>query len=171
MRHVIEDVAALENVLTRQGKRPWNIHIKRFSSKWHFLRYAARYLRRPPIAEDRIISITDQHVEYWAHDLRLKAWVRIRDPRATFLELLIQHVPDRYAHGVRYFGLASSGGKHLFSAALFALLGEDKKPRPRRLSFEAMSVKYLGSNPLLDSHGQRMRRVGRDAPVSAQTTA
>lgn len=55
----IENVGALEQELSRQGKRPWNIHIKRFSSKWHFLRYAARYLRRPPIAERRIISMTD----------------------------------------------------------------------------------------------------------------
>jgi hypothetical protein len=168
---VVDDVRALDDELSRQGKRPWNIHIKRFSSKWHFLRYAARYLRRPPIAEDRIISVTDQHVEYWAHDLRLKAWVKIRVSRQTFLELLMQHVPDRYAHAVKYFGLASPRGKHLFSAAMFILLKEEQKPRPRRLSFEIMSLKYFGSNPLLDNHGQRMRRVGRQAPVPVSAKA
>jgi len=68
----VENVSAFDEMLKRQGRRVWNIHIKRFSSKWHFLRYAARYLRRPPIAEHRIISITDQHVEYWANDLKLK---------------------------------------------------------------------------------------------------
>jgi hypothetical protein len=93
-----EDLDAFGEVLGRQSKRPWNIHIKRFSSKWHFLRYAARYLRRPPIAEDRFISATDEHVEYWANDLKLKAWVKIKVPVEEFLELLIQHVPDRYAH-------------------------------------------------------------------------
>jgi hypothetical protein len=160
-----EDMGALDEMLKQQGKRPWNIHIKRFSSKWHFLRYAARYLRRPPIAEDRIISMTDEHVEYWANDLKLKAWVRIKVSVEEFLELLIQHVPDKYAHGVRYFGLASPAGKHLFSSAVFALLGEEQKPRPKRLSFEAMSVKYFDSNPLLDSHGQRMRWVGRQVPA------
>lgn len=161
-----EDLAALIGALNRQGKRPWNIHIKRFSSKWHFLRYAARYLRRPPIPEHRIISITNQHVEYWANDLRLKAWVRITVSVEEFLELLIQHVPDQYAHGIRYFGLASPAGKHLFSSALYVLLGQEQLPRPRRLSFEAMSLRYFGSNPLLDSQGQRMRRVGRQVPVA-----
>ena len=156
-----EDLDAFGEVLGRQSKRPWNIHIKRFSSKWHFLRYAARYLRRPPIAEDRFISATDEHVEYWANDLKLKAWVKIKVSVEEFLELLIQHVPDRYAHNIRYFGLASPAGKHLFSSAVFTLLGEEQKPRPKRLSFEAMSVKYFDFNPLLDSHGQRMRRVGR----------
>lgn len=156
-----EDIDAFEEVLNRQSKRLWNIHIKRFSSKWHFLRYAARYLRRPPIAEDRFISVTDEHVEYWANDLKLKAWVRIKVSVEEFLELLIQHVPDRYAHTIRYFGLASPAGKHLFSSAVFTLLGEEQKPRPKRLSFEAMTVKYFDFNPLLDRHGQRMRRVGR----------
>lgn len=83
-----EDVDAFDRALNRQGKRPWNIHIKRFSSKWHFLRYAARYLRRPPIAEDRIIGMTDEHVEYWANDLKLKAWVRIKVTIEEFLGVM-----------------------------------------------------------------------------------
>jgi hypothetical protein len=147
LRSEVLDVDALDQVLNRQGKRPWNIHIKRFSSKWHFLRYAARYLRRPPIAEDRIINMTDEHVEYWANDLKLKAWVRIKVSVEEFLELLTRHVPDRYANGVRYFGLASPAGKHLFSSAIFALLKEEQKPRPKRLSFEMMSLKYFAPQP------------------------
>ena len=167
----VEELGAFDAVLSRQRKRPWNIHIKRFSSKWHFLRYAARYLRRPPIAEHRIITVTDEYVEYWANDLKLKAWVRIKVSVEEFLELLTQHVPERYAHGIRYFGLVSPRGKSLFSNAMFVLLGEEQKPRPRCLSFEAMSLKYFGSNPLLDSHGQRMRRVGRQAPISSSVKA
>ncbi|MGZ4840159.1 MAG: transposase [Candidatus Angelobacter sp.] len=118
-----------------------------------------------------MISMTDEHVEYWANDLKLRAWVKIKVSVKEFLELLIQHVPDRYTHGIRYFGLTSPAGKSLFSSALFVLLRDEQKPRPKRLSFEAMSVKYFGSNPLLDSHGQRMRRIGREAPVSSSAKA
>jgi hypothetical protein len=166
-----EDLDAFDEMLNKQGKRPCNIHIKRFSSKWHFLRYAARCLRRPPIAEHRIIDITDEHVEYWANDLKLKTWVRIKVSVEEFLGLLIQHVPDRYAHNIRYFGLASPAGKHLFSRAVFTLLAQEQKPRPKRLSFEAMSVKYFDFNPLLDNHGHRMRRIGRQVAVSALARA
>lgn len=167
LRADADDLGAFDKMLKKQRNRPWNIHIKRFSSKWHFLRYAARYLRRPPIAEDRLISVTDEHVEYWAYDLKLKAWVRIKVPVEEFLGLLIQHVPDRYAHSIRYFGLASPAGKHLFSRVVFTLLDQEQKPRPKHLSFEAMSIKYFSINPLLDSHGQRMRRIRREAPVSS----
>jgi len=41
-------------------------------------RNSTAYLCPLPIAEHRIISVTDQHVEYWANDLKVKAWVRIK---------------------------------------------------------------------------------------------
>ena len=60
--------------------------------------------------------MTDGHAEY-ANDLKLKPRVSINLSVEKFLELLIQHVPDRYAHNIRYFGLASPGGKRLSSSA------------------------------------------------------
>jgi Putative transposase len=154
----------LDKTFEWQGKRPWNIHIKRFSSKARFLRYAGRYLRRPPIAEDRIISVTDQHVEFWANDLKLKAWMKIKVTVRQFLALLMQHVPDRYVHGIRYFGLLSPGAKHQLSKALFALLGQVQGPRPKRLPWARSIEKDFGYNPLLDSRGQPMRWAGRKVP-------
>jgi Putative transposase len=152
--------------LEQQEKRSWNIHIKRFSSKAHFLRYAGRYLRRPPIAEHRLISVTDQHVEFWANDLKLKAWVRIRVSVEEFLALLIQHVPDRYVHGIRYFGLLSPFGKHRLSDTLFSLLGQTQRPRPKRLPWAKAIERDFGYDPLIDSQGRRMHRIGRKPPIS-----
>src|SRR6185437_2558937 len=157
----IENTGALDETLKQQSKRAWNIHIKRFSSKSHFLRYAGRYLRRPPIAEHRIISVTNHQVEFWANDLKLKAWVRIKVSLEEFLALLIQHVPDRYVNGIRYFGLLSPAGRHQLSTVLFALLGQTQRPRSKRVSFEKLIVRNFGYSPFIDSHGQRMRWVGR----------
>ena len=162
-----ENVDIPDETFQRQGRRPWNIHIKRFSSKSHFLRYAGRYLRRPPIAGHRIIDVTDHHVEFWANDLKLKAWVRIKVSIEQFLALLIQHVPDRYVHGIRYFGLLSPAGKHQFASGIFALLGQAQRPRPKRLSWARMIERDFSYNPLHDSHGQRMHWVGRIPCTSA----
>jgi hypothetical protein len=159
-----ENTGELDEIFERQVKRPWNIHIKRFSSKSHFLRYAGRYLRRPPIAEDRIINVTDQHVEFWANDLKLKAWVRIKVSVRGFLALLMQHIPDRYVHGIRYFGLLSPRTRRQSSTALFALLRQAQRPRPKRLPWARSIERDFGYNPLLDSLGQRMRWTGRKVP-------
>jgi len=42
-----------ENLLAQQKKRFWRIKIQSFSTIERFLRYAGRYVRRPPIAQKR----------------------------------------------------------------------------------------------------------------------
>jgi hypothetical protein len=81
-----------------------------------------------------------------------------------FLALLMQHIPDRYGHGIRYFGLLSPSSKHQLSTALFALLGQARRPRPKRVPWAKSIEKDFGYNPLLDSRGQRMRWAGRKVP-------
>ena len=51
--------------LKKQYERWWSIDIDHFASKGHFLRYAGRYVRRPPIAQYRFTKITDREVRFW----------------------------------------------------------------------------------------------------------
>lgn len=162
-----ENTAVLDETLKRQGNRPWNIHVKHFVSKSHFLRYAGRYLRRPPVAEHRLISVTDSHVEFWANDLKAKAWVKIKVSVEEFIGLLVQHVPDHYVHGIRYFGLLSPSGRHQYATGLFVLLGQAQRPKPKRLSWARSIEKDFGYDPLIDQHGRRMRWVGRQSCASS----
>jgi hypothetical protein len=52
-----------------------------------------------------------------------------------FVDLLAAHVPDRYRHAMRRFGLLAPRTQRTTSAALFLLLGQEKRPRPQRLSW------------------------------------
>ena len=54
----------LRTLLKMQYERWWNIDIDQFASKEHFLRYAGRYVRRPPIAQYRFVKITDRVVQF-----------------------------------------------------------------------------------------------------------
>jgi hypothetical protein len=54
----------LEQLLSQQETRWWSINIQSFEDKQHFLKYAGRYTRRPPIAEHRIALITEQTVTF-----------------------------------------------------------------------------------------------------------
>lgn len=151
----------LKTVLTMQYERWWNIDIDRFKSKWQFLRYAGRYIRRPPIAQHRFAKITDQEVQFWRKDLKQKRAVLTRYSTEEFVSALAEHVPDRYRHGIRYFGLLAPGTKRQTSAALFALLGQEKRPRPPRLGWAKSLRKLFQVDPLVDSRGERMHWVGR----------
>ena len=155
----------LKSILTAQYERWWSIYIDHFASKEHFLRYGGRYIRRSPIPEYRIVKITDSEVHFWIKDKRLKRRVTIRCSLEEFVTALAEHVPDRYKHSIRYFGLLAPGSKAQLSVGLFALLGQQKRPRPRRLGWRFLLRRDFGVDPLVDRFGQEMQRVGRLPPV------
>jgi putative transposase/transposase-like zinc-binding protein len=159
----VEDLKA---VLTIQYERWWNIYIGGFTTKGQFLRYAGRYIRRPPIAQRRFAKVTDQEVQFWSKDLRLKRWVLTSYTIQEFVALLADQVPDRYRHTMRYFGLLAPRSKSRTSAGLFMLLGQERHPRPRRLGWANSIRKDFGRDPLLDSKGQAMHWVRRLNQVS-----
>src|SRR5512143_3389813 len=99
------DRGALLQLLTTEYERWWNIDIKRFRSKKQFLGYAGRYARRPPIAQHRCRMIGRQEIRFVTKDTRTKRTVETTFAPADFLATLADHVPDRYLHNVRYFGL------------------------------------------------------------------
>jgi hypothetical protein len=154
----------LRVILTTQSERWWSIHLAHFTSKAQFLRYAGRYIRRLPIAQHRFVKITDREVHFWRKDLKLKQWVLTRYSVNEFVAALAEHVPDRYRHAIRYFGLMAPGTKSRTSAALFALLGQNKRSPPLPLGWAASVRRDFGRDPLLDSSGKRMRWVSRKRP-------
>src|SRR5438132_8956548 len=158
----------LRRVLKSEYERPcWIIYLHQSMSKTHFLQYAARYARRPPIAQCRLLGLSDGEVEFWTKDKKQKRRVTTRYSLQGFVAVLAEHIADRYRHAIRYFGLLAPRARNRTSAAVFALVGQVKRPRPKRMSWQASLRKYFGVDPLIDSHGQSMRWVGRLTPVTA----
>lgn len=155
----------LQEILTAQSQRWWNVHIDPLTSRNHFLGYAARYIRRPPIAQHRFHEIDDSVVKFWTKDTKLKRTVLDVLPVKDFVTILADHVPERYEHAIRYFGLLAPRSKGRLWDLVFAFLGQRRRPHPRRLSWAESIKKYFGRNPLLDSQGQLMRHVGHYIPT------
>jgi len=157
----------LKQTLKLQYARRWNVFVSRTISKTQFLRYAGRYLRRPPITESRITFISKDELEYYAKNTRAKQRVRLRFTPEAFVKTMEQHVPQHYAHGVRYFGLLAPRTKHATAAGIFALLRQKRRPRRRRLDWATSLRNHFGTDPLIDSRGQQMKWVGRLKPNHA----
>ena len=88
---------------------------------------------------------------------------------AEFLTTLADHIPDRYRHSIRYFGLLSPRVKSQTHDLIFALLGHQRLGKPRRLRWATSLQKSFGVDPLLDHHGQRMRWARRIPPAPSQS--
>ena len=145
----------LAELLRRQYERWWNIHIQRFRSKQSFLGYAGRYARRPPIAQHRFRHIGRDEIRFVTKDTRTQRRVMTRYTTADFLATLADHVPDRYRHTIRYFGLLAPCTKARTHDTVFALLGQARQGKPRRLSWAASLRKSFGVDPLLDRRGEK----------------
>jgi hypothetical protein len=143
----------------------WHIHLTPKMSKKHFLGYAGRYTRRLPIAQNRILKVTQNEVVYLAKNTKTKTLEKTLCTPAEFIAMLSPHVLDRYQHSMRYFGLLAPRKKRLTSAAVFALLGQHPRPKPPRQSWRNSLKQHFGVDPLIDEFGNPMHWIGRRQPV------
>jgi hypothetical protein len=154
----------IEEMLTEQENRWWSINIQSFTSKEHFLRYAGRYVRRPPIAQRRITYIGKQTVKFWYKDKKLRRPVYVQCSLEEFIDRWAQHIPERYQHAARSFGLFGPRALSQTSAAIFTILGQQRKPRPKPRRWADSLKRDFGHDPLLDETGKRMKWVRRIPP-------
>jgi Putative transposase len=155
----------MRRLLTTQYGRWWNVDVQRCTSKEHFLRYAGRYARRPPLAQYRILTNNNDEISFHTKDHKLKREVVTRYAPDDFIRVLSDHVPDHYRHVIRHFGLLAPRARRCTFVALFAQLGQLRRPKPKHLSWAKSVERSFGINPLLDSMGEPMRLRARRAPA------
>jgi len=162
-------VGEMEAILTKQEKRWWSIKIQTFKSKAHYLQYAGRYVKRPPIAQWRITHI-GKMVRFVAKDKRQKRLVEVECSAEQFIDRWAQHIPERYRHAVRTFGLFAPRVLRQTSAAIFVLLGQRQRPRPKPRPWADSIKRDFRRDPLLHKSGNRMKWARRVSPVSPATS-
>ena len=157
----------VEDLLTHLEKCWWSIKIQSFKDKWHFLQYAGRYVKRPPIAQRRITWIGERAVRFWYKDKKLRRRVDVQCSLEEFIDRWAQHIPEPYQHAVRSFGLFAPRALSQTSAAIFAILGQERKPRPKPRRWADSIKRDFGHDPLLDHTGKRMKWARR---IASKTT-
>jgi len=157
-------IEQMDATLRQQENRWWSVKLQWLGSKEHFLRYAGRYARRPPIAQRRITGISKQEIAFYAKDRKLRRQVIVRLSPKEFLAAWMQHIPERYEHAVRLFGMFAPRAIGGSLAALHSILGQCQRRRPRALSWDMSIKRDFGWDPLLDGQGNRMTRTRRIAP-------
>jgi len=157
----------MEDLLIHLERCWWSINIQSFEDKGHLLQYAGRYVRRPPIAQRRITWIGDRIVRFWYKDKKLRRRVSVQCSPEEFIDRWGQHIPDRYQHSVRSFGLFAPRALGQTSAAISAILGQVRRPRPKPRPWALSLAREFGHNPLLDHTGKKMKWARQIAPMAS----
>ena len=127
-----------------------------------------RVVRRVPISQRRILSISAEEVVYQSKDTRTKSFIEKRCTPEQFVDLIAQHVPGDYRHSMRYFGLLAPTVKGRIGITVFALSNSTRRSKPKRQSWAASVQKHFGRDPLRDANGQQMRWIGSLPPKDMQ---
>jgi hypothetical protein len=110
-------------------------------------------MRKLPISQKNILEVNERNVVYRVKDTRQKCYVEVTSTLEDFVDLLAQHVLDRYRHSVRRFGLLAPQTNNLVSAGVHTLLGQKPRPKPRRPRWANAMKRRFGIDPLLDEFG------------------
>jgi hypothetical protein len=159
-----DELRALFDKEDNRCDREWIGRVDGQVEKDVFFRYISRYLLRAPIAKHRLLAYDGRYVTFKVYDRKLKRRVEYPCPVEEFLPRLADQVPDRYRHGVRYFGLFAPRSSATY-ADFLSLLGQVRRPRPKRPRWAELYERSFGRNPLLDSDGRPMYRIRSIPPA------
>lgn len=155
---------AFGRLLDQQYRRWWHVFCSKPMGRGQILRYTGRYVRRPPIAMHRFVEVNSQQVQFRTKDLKVRRTLVTDYTLGEFVERLSHHIPDHYAHNVRYFGLLAPRTKGRLYDFIFHLLGQQRRGKPPRLLWAPALKRHFGVDPLMDRHGHRMQWRGRLGP-------
>jgi hypothetical protein len=156
-----------KRLLSKKYEIGWHVYTQAHVSKRHFLGYSARYIRRLPIAQYRFQKIDGPVIKFLTKDTETKEIVLDELPKDEFIRILAEHVPDKYRHSIRYYGLLAPRSKSRTFTILFKLLRQERRQRPPRMTWAEMMTKSFKKNPLIDSRGKPMQFVGQHFPTIA----
>lgn len=124
---------------------------------WSFT-YSARYIKRPPLAESRILKFRDNFVTFKYFDKATKTEKTRRLHAMEFIKTLVIHIPDRNFKTIRYAWIYTPQSKAKFLELIKVL-----KPCPDSLflklkfkleeykkkvfSYSSKLINFFGSDP------------------------
>jgi Putative transposase/Transposase zinc-binding domain len=113
------------------------------------VRYACRYSKRPVIAEGRIVKYHHGYVSFLFKDYYKGGAYQCRKlPVLTFIHRLVQHLPQRYVHQVRYYGLFATAVRAKALPQARQLLEQRKRRRLQPLNWESRRKAVGDTKPL-----------------------
>lgn len=150
--------AAFNNLLDSLYQRAWIIQLKEEMPTYkEAAAYIARYTKRPPMAQMRILAYDGQTVTFSYEDKTDGKLKKMPLSALQFIARLVRHIPPKYFRLIRYFGLLANRirGKMLSLAKLFLQKRPDTQltlfdlpPPGKPPSYRQRLLKSFGRDPL-----------------------
>lgn len=130
-------------------KTDWNVNFpKKPCSFSQVVGYVWRYVKRPVIAQSRILSYDGKEVTFNYLDKRDLQIKNITCPVFEFMGLLLQHIPNKNFRMIYYYWAFANRSKKKFLNIIHRFFKQEPKKQFIPKSFAERIFLFTGNNPL-----------------------
>ncbi len=145
----INSYASFNSWLNFLYQKQWVVHLqKKCSDHRKNIKYLGRYLKRPPMAETRIVAYDGEHVSYVFLDHHDKQKTIITLSVEEFIARLIRHIPDSGFRLIRYYNWLSNRNRATLLPIVFKLLNINQPTNNNSISYHSLFFAAFGYDPL-----------------------
>lgn len=147
--HLQYDITGFNTFLNFHYGRKWNVFCQK-PSKDHKrnTEYLMRYVKRPVIANSRLLHYSGQDVLFKYFNHKTCKHERKKMSVFKFIRKVIQHIPDKGFRLVRYYGFLSNRLRGTCIPILRDLLQWPEKTITAKLNYANLIQQTFGNNPL-----------------------
>lgn len=126
-----------------------HVHFPEKPNSFHnIVWYIGRYVRRPVIAQSRILAYDGGNVTYNYFDKKDKIIKEITCPVLEFMWLLLQHIPQKNFRMLYYYGMFANRTKQKYLTIIHNFFNQPKYTVYIPKSFAERIFLFTGKNPL-----------------------
>jgi len=126
-----------------------NVHFpEKPNSFYKIVWYIGRYVRRPIIAQSRILAYDWENITYNYFDKKDKIIKEISCSATEFIGLLVQHIPQKNFHMLYYYGIFANRTKQKYLTIIHNFFNQPKYTIHIPKSFAERIFLFTGKNPL-----------------------
>jgi len=134
--------------LDRRYQQRWIIHCAKPKPNFtHSLHYLGSYIKRPPIAQSRILHYDGRIVLFRYFDHRTKQHKQRTCTASEFIQRFTQHIPDKGFRMIRYYGLLANRVRGQLLPLVYKLIKQTQRIT-YPLRWAKLSLRELGFDPL-----------------------
>jgi hypothetical protein len=145
----VSDRAALFLQLRQYRNRYWHVYLQKPSnSHAHNVNYLGRYIKRPPIAESKLLHYDGNEVKFRYLNRKTQQYETKTMDVMTFLEKFTDHIPDRHFRLIRYYGFLANSVRGKLLPIVRHLLDLPSPLPVSPLNWRSMQYNAFGEDPM-----------------------
>lgn len=134
--------------LDEQYQKAWIVHFtKPTTNPNHNVNYLGRYLKRPPLAQSRLLHYDGQTVVFDFLNHTTGHHQHATFDAQAFIARFVQHIPDKHFRLIRYYGFLAHRARSTLLPKVYALL-DQHPPRPPTVRWPTLLQRSFGLDPL-----------------------